>query len=87
MDRYMRRLKRDVAVSAPLGECIRLRREARRLTQAELARDLKGSIPTISRLENGYRDLLVTEFVALARALGIRASTLLRGAENKAGPA
>jgi transcriptional regulator with XRE-family HTH domain len=78
----MRRLKRDEAVSAPLGECIRFHREARRLTQAQVARSLKGNIPTISRLENGRRDLLVSELVEVGRALGVRASTLLRGAEK-----
>lgn len=78
----MRRLKRNLAVSEPLGECIRHHRDRRRLTQAELARRLAGNIPTISRLENGGRDILVTELVALAEVLGVRASTLLRGAEK-----
>lgn len=79
----MRRMKRVEAVSEPLGQCIRLRRESRRLTQAELAKTLGANIPTISRVENGRRDLLVSELIEISRALGIRASTLLRGAENK----
>jgi transcriptional regulator with XRE-family HTH domain len=75
-------MKRVEAVRGPLGECIQVRREARRLTQADVARELKANIPTISRVENGRRDLLVSELEALARVLGIRASTLLRGAER-----
>ena len=82
----MRRMKREEAVSAPLGQCIRAQREARHLTQAALAKLLRANVPTMSRVETGNRDLLVTEFVALARAIGIRASTLLRAAERKLGP-
>ncbi len=78
----MRRMKRDGAVSAELGLCIRARREQRGLTQAQVARSLRANIPTISRVEGGHRDLLVTEFVELARAIGTRASTLLRQAER-----
>jgi transcriptional regulator with XRE-family HTH domain len=70
-------------VSEPLGECIRLRRDARRLTQAEMAKQLRANIPTISRIENGRRDLLVSELREIGKLLGVRASTLLRGAEKK----
>jgi transcriptional regulator with XRE-family HTH domain len=83
----MRRMKREMAVSAPLGKCIRLQRETRHLTQEELGKLVLANVSTMSRVETGNRDLLVTEFVALARAIGMPASVLLRAAERKLGPA
>jgi transcriptional regulator with XRE-family HTH domain len=75
--------KADAGVSRALGHCIRDRRDARRLTQAQVARALGTNIPTISRIENGRRDLLVSELVSFAEELNIRASTLLRAAERE----
>lgn len=81
----MRRLKRDDSVGEPLGLCIRLRREGKQLTQAAVADLLGGNVPTISRLENGKRDLLVSELVEVGRVLGTRGSALLRSAEKRIG--
>jgi transcriptional regulator with XRE-family HTH domain len=77
-----RRMKR-VNVGAALGACIRARHEAQRLTQAELAGALEADIPSLSRLENGRRDLLVSELFAVAKALDVRPSTLVRSTERE----
>jgi transcriptional regulator with XRE-family HTH domain len=77
----MRRMNR-IDVSPELGACLRDRRVALRMTQAELAKALRTNIPTISRVENAQRDMLVSELEAYARALRTSGSTVLRAAER-----
>jgi transcriptional regulator with XRE-family HTH domain len=72
-----------VEINAELGACLKRARERRRHTQATLAQRLGVTVTAISRVENGQRDLIVAEFEAYARALGVRASTVLRAAEER----
>jgi transcriptional regulator with XRE-family HTH domain len=71
-----------IEISLELGACVRGLRERRRMTQAQLAKKLRTTIPIVSRIENGRRDLVVAELEALAAALGSKGSTVLRAAER-----
>jgi transcriptional regulator with XRE-family HTH domain len=71
-----------IEISADLGVCLKQRRERLKMSQATLAKKLRTTIPIVSRIENGRRDMVVPEFAAYARALRMKASTVLRAAER-----
>ena len=73
-------------VLAALGENVRHRREARKLTQEKLAEGA-GLDPTyISGIERGLRNPGIKNVVRLAKALGITTAKLVDGLElNKGG--
>jgi len=57
---------------------IRRRREAKRLTQEELAKKARISQPYLSQLEAGtYRNPGIETLKRLAKALGVRVTALL----------
>ena len=59
------------------------RREAAGLTQRQLAAKLKRSDSFVWKLEAGERQLNVLEFIEIARALGVKASTLMEEIEGQ----
>jgi transcriptional regulator with XRE-family HTH domain len=59
------------------GEKVRFYRTQRGWGQAELARRMKTSVPTISRIENGGRDVSRQELVALAGVFQLSLSTFV----------
>ncbi len=66
------------------GEVIKRRRQARGISQEELA-DLTGLHRTyISQLERGLKSASLKTVVALAKALGVTADTLVREAQFSA---
>ena len=59
------------------GEKVRFYRTQRGWVQAELARRMKTSVPTISRIENGGRDVSRQELVTLAAVFQLSLSTFV----------
>jgi transcriptional regulator with XRE-family HTH domain len=59
------------------GEKVRFYRTQRGWGQAELARRMKTSVPTISRIENGGRDVSRQELVTLAAVFQLSLSTFV----------
>lgn len=64
-----------------LGQAIRDLREDRGLTQAQLAVAAKLAVNTLTRLEAGQSDPSWSSIEALARALDVKLSVLVRTAE------
>ena len=60
-----------------MGEFIRAQRKMMELSQRELARLMEVSDPYVSQLERGMHEPSVRVLRALARALNVRAETLL----------
>ena len=58
-------------------------REARRLTQAELAEKVNLSLLTISRYENGSREPRTSDLIKLCMALKVTIPELLNGASQQ----
>lgn len=54
-----------------LGRCIRTLRKAVKLSQRDVALHLGVRQESISRIENGQRDVTVTELLALARLFSV----------------
>jgi len=72
--------KRDTVLSS-LGLNVRQKREARELTQEKLAEG-SGLDPTyISGIETGKRNPGIRNVVRIAKALGVKAATLLEGVD------
>lgn len=72
------------ALAAALGRTIAAERVARRLSQPDLA-DLAGiHVNSVQRYETGERDIPHSATVALADALGMLPSELLRLSEERA---
>ena len=61
-------------------EAITTAREAAGLTRMELSAKLGGSSTLMQKIETGGRDVKVSEFIAIARALGVDPCDLLRRA-------
>lgn len=59
------------------GERIRYYREARGMSQKELAATVGRSHPMLSAIENGKRQIHVDELVTFARALAVNPSALI----------
>lgn len=59
------------------GDKVRFYRTQRGWGQAELARRMKISVPTLSRIENGGRDVSRQELVALAAVFQLSLSTFV----------
>lgn len=59
------------------GEKVRFYRTQHGWGQAELARRMKTSVPTISRIENGGRDVSRQELVTLAAVFQLSLSTFV----------
>lgn len=66
----------DVENRPPLGRLIGMRRQAQRLTRAELARKLVVSEASVTAWELGYRSPAAPQIQALALALGVTPSEL-----------
>lgn len=65
-----------------LGEKIQLIRRRKGINQRELAKILCTSHTTISKVENGYRELNHSEILSWASALGIKPEALLMTTPN-----
>jgi transcriptional regulator with XRE-family HTH domain len=63
---------------SPLGSRLRAAREARGLTQAQAAAELKVSQPLLIAMEKGSREVQPAELVSLARLYDRPVSELLR---------
>jgi transcriptional regulator with XRE-family HTH domain len=68
-----------------LGGAVRLRRQALRLTLAELAGRVGTGVGTVSDIERDRRSPSARLFVALAEALGLSLDELIRRAKTQAG--
>ena len=62
-----------------MGKRIQQRRKAQRLSQEELAEKAEMSKQTVSRAENGQRELGAGNVAKLAQALGVSSDYLLTG--------
>ncbi len=68
----------SVADGGPLGARLRAAREARRLTQAQVAAELQVSRPLLIAMEKGSREVQPDELISLARLYDRPVSELLR---------
>jgi transcriptional regulator with XRE-family HTH domain len=70
--------KRDPILSA-FGRCVRCQRDAKGLSQEQLAEKADLDRTYISDIERGARNPGIKNVVRLARALGISTAELVRG--------
>lgn len=75
-------MKDPVEYQGALGHVIRERREKLGYSSQKLARIIGADVDFITAVEEGSRDLGLSEMLILARALGIPLSTLLAVAES-----
>src|SRR5512138_2205839 len=69
--------KEEVVSKKQIGERLRALRQARELTQAELAEILGTKHTNVSGVERGVRGLTVQQIVKLARALDVSPDAIL----------
>ena len=60
-----------------IGERIRLQRKAQNLTLDDLSRLSGATVPTLSHIERGTRDVKLSTLVGLAKALRLQLSDLV----------
>ncbi len=72
----------DVETNKAIGRCLRNVRKARDLHQQDVAAAMGRPQSFVSKLENGERKLVLSEFFAYARALGMSAQDLLDDVEG-----
>lgn len=71
-------------MTAALGRTIAAERTAKGWTQEELAERIDIHVNSLRRYELGQRDIPHTVTIAVARAVGRRASDLVRDSEDRA---
>ena len=74
-------------IDVQLGANVRRRREARRMTQADLAKAIGVTFQQVQKYEKGSNRIAASRLVRIARVLDTTAATLLgeTGAEEVAG--
>jgi len=67
------------AINVRFGSNVMLLREYAKLNQAEIAKQMKISQATYSRLEAGTHDVTLTDVILLSRFFDVHPKTLLKG--------
>ena len=74
---------KDAEIYEVLGQAIRARREAMRMTQGELADLVEMSRASVTNIELGRQSVLVDQLCRFARALGVQPGDLLQCAPSR----
>lgn len=75
-------MSRRATMTALVSSLLVAERRVQKITQGELARRVGLSQSALSRVERGEAEMTVAQFDRYAQALGVRASSILRRAEN-----